>query len=73
MTVEEVTKRADELDRRRQHQIENQVSTINRLLNGVTYEEEIRSLHEELAAAQTERDAALEELRLLKGDDPDGS
>lgn len=57
---------ADALDARRRHQIENQIGTINRLLNGGTYEGEIEELHENLAAAQQQRDAALEELAQLK-------
>lgn len=60
--AEELLRRADELDARRRHQIANQVSTINRLLNGGTYEEEIQALHEELAAAQAEADDLREKL-----------
>lgn len=65
--TEEILRRAEEIDQRRQHQIENQIGTINRLLAGATYEEEIQELHENLASAQQQRDAALQELSLLRG------
>lgn len=62
--TEAILRRAEELDQRRQHQIQNQIGTINRLLAGATYEEEIQELHENLAAAQQQRDAALQELEM---------
>lgn len=65
-TAQEIIQEAEALDARRRHQIENQVGTINRLLAGATYEEEIAELHENLAAAQAERDA-LKELLGEKG------
>lgn len=68
-STNDVLREADELDSRRRHQIENQVATINRLLNGETYEGEIRSLHEELAASQAEADRLRDELAKLQGDD----
>lgn len=47
-----------ELDVRRQRQIDNQIATIDRLLEGDhTYDDEMRTLHEGLATAQAERDA----------------
>ena len=65
-STREVIREAEALDARRRHQIENQIGTINRLLGGSTYEEEIQELHENLASAQQQRDAALEELEQLK-------
>lgn len=67
MEIDEVIRKADELDARRRHQIENQVGTINRLLNGATYEEEIQELHENLAVAQAERDALQARLDAKEG------
>ena len=47
-----------ELDARRQHQITNQIGTINRLLEGdSSYDQEMKTLHEALATVQAERDA----------------
>jgi len=69
-SVRETIREAEALDLRRRHQIDNQVQSINRLLNGGTYEGEIQELHAELAAAQAERDEALEK---LKGYESDGS
>lgn len=55
-SIDQVIREADELDNRRRHQIENQIATINRLLVGVTYDEELRLLHEQLATAQSRID-----------------
>lgn len=57
-----------ELDLRRQQQIQNQVGTINRLMAGATPEEEILTLHEKLAEAETRLQASLAELRVLRGE-----
>lgn len=62
-STREVIREAEALDARRRHQIENQVNTINRLLAGGTYDQEIRALHEELAASQSEADELREKLR----------
>lgn len=50
--MNEMLDRADDLDKRRQLQISNQIDTINRLLNGGTYDDEMRILHEKLAECQ---------------------
>jgi DNA-binding transcriptional MerR regulator len=43
----------NELDRRRQMQITNQVASIDRLLEGdATYDSEMKKLHEDLADSQ---------------------
>lgn len=47
-----------ELDARRQRQIENQAGIITRLLDGgSSYDQEMRTLNEDLATALQERDA----------------
>lgn len=58
----------DGLDQRRQKQIENQRHSIERLLGGSTYDQEMATLHEQLADAQARLDAATRELRALKGE-----
>lgn len=66
-SLREVMREADELEARRQHQIQNQINSINRLLEGSTYDDEMRTLHEELASTQAELDKAQAEIRRLKG------
>lgn len=72
MTNTRKTFSADEveaLDQRRQHQIKNQVATIDRLLEGdSTYDDEMRVLHEHLAAAQEERDSLQKRLDALEAE-----
>lgn len=57
----------DELDDRRQKQIRNQVDAINRVMAGASYDDEMARLHEELADTQSRLQAALLEIRQLKG------
>lgn len=68
-STREVMREADALDSRRRHQIENQVGTINRLLAGGTYDEELRALHEELAASQAEADNLRARLKQYETED----
>lgn len=63
--IQDLMQRAHALDRRRQAQIQNQIGTINRLLDGGTYTEEMRILHEgaaESIARNEELTHALSEL-----------
>lgn len=63
--TEGVRQAADAFDNRRRLQITNQVATINRLMEGGTYETEMAHLHEELAETQARLvDAMLEANRL---------
>ena len=55
----ETLKRAALIDQRRQAQLRNQVQTINRLLAGATYDEEMKTLHEQLAETQVRLQEAL--------------
>lgn len=55
-----------ELDQRRQNQIRNQVGTINRVMQGHSYDEEMERLHAELAETQRRLESALMEIRRLK-------
>jgi len=55
------------LDDRRQKQIRNQVASINRVMQGSSYDDEMAQLHAELADTQSRLEAALLELRQLKG------
>lgn len=59
-----------DLDARRQNQIRNQVGTINRVMQGGSYDDEMRVLHEDLAAVQHQLEEALLEIRRLRGDAP---
>lgn len=61
---------ADKLDQRRQAQIANQISTIDRLLEGATYEGELATLHEQLADTQVRLMMAEHQLRVLRGEVP---
>lgn len=63
----QLLEQARALDLRRQAQIINQVDTINRLMQGGTYDEEMRALHEELASTQMELADARLELDKLRG------
>ena len=65
-SARETIREAEALDARRRHQIDNQVSTINRLLAGGTYDQEIQALHEELAASQTEADELRRKLESIQ-------
>lgn len=58
----ELADQVEALDLRRRKQIDNQIATINRLLDGHTYDEELSTLHEQLAEAQ----AKVEELTTAK-------
>lgn len=50
--VKMALERASELDLRRQNQIRNQVASINRLMDGASYGDEMNRLHIMLATAQ---------------------
>lgn len=50
---EEILSVAEDLDNRRRHQIENQIQSINRLMEGSRYDQEMKILHEQLAEAQS--------------------
>lgn len=65
--VEAMLREVGEVDQRRQNQIRNQVGTINRLMAGATYDDEMLRLNEELADTQARLEAALLEIRQLKG------
>lgn len=65
--VETLLQEVGEIDQRRQNQIRNQVGTINRLMSGATYDEEMERLQAELADTQARLEAALLEIRQLKG------
>lgn len=54
--LRQVMEQAQKLDRRRQAQINNQIATINHLLQGSTYTEEMRVLHEGAAALAVENE-----------------
>ena len=56
------------VDDRRQRQVRNQVASINRIMQGGTYDDEMAKLHEELADTQARLEAALLEIRALKGE-----
>lgn len=58
----------DALDQRRQKQIDNQRRSIDRLLSGATYDQEMETLHRELAEAQARAEKAELELRILRGE-----
>lgn len=58
----------DDLDQRRQKQIDNQRSSIDRLLGGSTYDAEMENLHRELADWQARAEKAELELRILRGE-----
>jgi len=60
-------KRAEELDRRRQAQIANQIAIINRLLAGDPWD---IGLPEQLAALQVENDDLRAEVQLLRAEVP---
>lgn len=51
-----IAQAAEDLDRRRRQQIQNQIAAINRLLIGGSYTEEMKRLHEQLADAQVRLD-----------------
>lgn len=53
-------------DLRRQRQIKNQVDTINRVMQGGTYTDEMRELHERLAAAEAEKERLEADLSALQ-------
>lgn len=56
-----------QLDRRRQAQIQNQIASINRLLEGpATYDDEMAALHDELAKVQGKLTIALEDIESLR-------
>jgi hypothetical protein len=59
------------LDLRRQKQIANQIASINRLLKDGSYDEEMATLHAELAKARSTIDAALLEAE-ASDEDPAG-
>jgi hypothetical protein len=64
---------ADFMDARRRRQIDNQIKSINRLMQGPrTYDDEMRTLHEELAKRDALLDELYDELRGL-GDSLDDS
>lgn len=64
--VAEVEARADALDRRRRKQITNQIMSIDRLLRDATYDDEMRTLHEQLAEAQAQLDEVKAELQAVQ-------
>jgi hypothetical protein len=64
--IQEKLKRAAELDDRRRLQIQNQIDSINRLLEGHTYEEEMEDLHALLVAEQSEVARLEEEVKELR-------
>lgn len=70
--VEAMMNRAADVDRRRRAQIDNQIAAINRLAAALhheapwTYTDEMKELHQQLAAAQADRNSALERVRELK-------
>lgn len=55
----ELLKRAALMDQRRQAQLRNQTATINRLLAGASYDDEMKTLHEQLAETQVKLEEAL--------------
>lgn len=63
MDDNDVLNRVTELDARWQARSQNQVDSINRILQSGTYDDEMAALHEQLAAAQVERDQALQQLK----------
>jgi len=64
--TEELLQQAQDLDRRRQAQLDNQVRIINRLMEGGgTYDDVLQRLNEQLAATQVKlADAEAENARL---------
>lgn len=62
----ELQAQAQELDNRRQMQIRNQVASLNRVMQGGSYDDEMATLHEELADTQVRLEDALQELRRIK-------
>lgn len=68
----ELLEKSGQLDSRRLTQIRNQVSTINRLMQGGSYDDEMRKLHEDLADTQVRLDDALAQIRGLQAQQPSG-
>lgn len=66
--VDAVFEEVAAVDDRRQRQIRNQVASINRVMQGSSYDDEMAKLHEELADTQARLEAALLEIRHLKGE-----
>lgn len=56
----------NDVDARFRARLSNQIDTINRLLNGSTYDTEMDALHDALASAQAERDALRERVKALE-------
>lgn len=65
--IREQLDRAVEMDRRRQKQIQNQIDVINRLLEGVSYDDVFRETVEKLSEAQ----ARIEEIENNESSKPD--
>lgn len=66
--VDAVFEEVAAVDDRRQRQIRNQVASINRVMQGSSYDDEMAKLHAELADTQARLEAALLEIRHLKGE-----
>ncbi|WP_416394211.1 MULTISPECIES: hypothetical protein [unclassified Curtobacterium] len=56
ITETEFTQRIADIDARFQARIRNQIASINRVLAGATYDDEMATLHEQLATVTAERD-----------------
>jgi hypothetical protein len=65
--VDALVQEVADVDDRRQRQIRNQVASINRIMAGASYDDEMAKLQEELADTQARLEAALMEIRQLKG------
>lgn len=54
VSKEEILRKAKELDDRRQAQIQNQIDSINRLLDNGSYDDEMKALHDKLSQTRVE-------------------
>lgn len=66
--VEEITAKADALDLRRRHQIDNQIAIINRLSDQGGYDDVVQDLVARLTEAQAQLDEAKAEISRLQAE-----